>query len=163
MGWWLKIDIQGCRFFLSLKATKDLKAFLQNLAQCHKNSVLINCHLSSKTQFHWKIPDSLDSSEQMLTIWFKHTGYIGRQSKFQFVFGLQSYTKKSVASLQSAGKALMWDWGHGHGQLLLKFFPEEICRGLGIILPSHSHLCSASKGIQCARFTISAEATDMTV
>lgn len=44
----------------------------------------------------------------------------------------------------------MWDGGHGHGQLQLKFFPEEICRGLGIILPSHSHLCSASEGIQRA-------------
>lgn len=99
----------------------------------------------------------------MLTIWFKHTGYIGRQSKFQFVFGLQPYTKKYVASLLSTGEALMWDWGHGHGQLLLKFFPEEICRSLGIILPSHSHLCNPSKGIQCVHFTISTEAADMTM
>lgn len=119
---------------------------------------MINCRLSTKTRFHWKIPDSLDSSKQMLTIWFRHTGYIGRQSKFQFVFGLQSYTKKCVASLLSTGEALMWDWGHGHGQLQLKFFPEEICRGLGIILPSHSHLCSASAGIQRAPFTVSAQA-----
>lgn len=163
MRWWLGLGIQGCRFFLSLKAIKDLKASRQTLAWCHKISVLINCRLSSKTWFHWKIPDSLDSSKQMLTIWFKHTGYIGRQSKFQFVFGLQSYTKKCVASLLSSSEALMWDWGHGHGQLQLKFFPEEICRGLGIILPSHSHLCSASEGIQRAPFTISAQAADMTV
>lgn len=163
MGWWLGLDMQGYRFFLSLKAIKDLKSFWQNLARCHKISVLINCCLSSKTRFHWKIPGSLDSSKQMLTIWFKHTGYIGRQSKFQFVFGVQPYTKESVASLLSTSKTLMWDWGHGHGQLQLKFFPEEIYRGLGIILPSHSHLCSTSKGIQHAPFTISAPAADMTV
>lgn len=160
MGWWLGLDIQGCRFFLSLKAIEDLKAFRQNLAGCHRISVLIKCRLSSKTGLHWKIPDSLDSSKQMPTIWLRHTGYIGRQSKFQFVFGLQPYTKKCVASLLSTGGALMWDGGRGHGQLRLKFFPEEICRGLGIILPSHSHLCSASEGIQPAPFTISARAAD---
>lgn len=92
----------------------------------------------------------------MLTIWLKHTGYIGRQSKFQFVFGLQSYTEKCVASLLSTGEALMWDGGRGHGQLRLKFLPAEICRGLGIILPSHSRLCSPSEGIQPAPFTVSA-------
>lgn len=162
-GGWLGLEIQGYRFVPSLKSVKDLRAFWQNLALCPKFSVLINCCLSSKMHFHQKIPDSLGSSKQMLAIWFKHTGYMGRQSKFQFVFGLQSYTKKCVASLLSIGKALMWDWGHGHGQLQLKVFQEEICRGLGIILPSHSHLCSASEGIQHVPFTISAQATDMTV
>lgn len=163
MGQWFGLDIQGCRFFLSQKSINDLKAFWQNLARCHRISVLINCCLSSKTQFHWKIPDSLDLSKQMLTIWFKHKGYIGRRSKFQFVFGLQSYTKKCVASLLSTSEALMWDWGHGHGQLWLKFFPEEVCRGLCIILPSHSHLCNVSEGIQRPSFTISTQAANTAV
>lgn len=70
---------QVCRFIISVKAIKDLKALRQNLAQCHKISILINCCLSSKTRLHWNIPDSLDSCKQMLTIWFKPMGYGGRQ------------------------------------------------------------------------------------